>query len=220
MSVRVLVACVFVVLTSSLLPAQADVIWLQREDVGVRFTLTWKGFDGKQRTDTDTETATLRSGESDSVGVAVQAIPSEGDNTVASYGASYRRFPGFIEANVAGAIVEGQPESELVQKHELGFVLTFKVEGQGVQLFLSQFRGSGAIGAVDFVLYSHTQQHTLAAVTNNQEATDFGSFILVDGGKYTLAVRLSSTGLESLEYGFNAFFESPAEGEVPIQPAP
>ena len=98
----------------------------------------------------------------------------------------------------------------MVHKSELGYLVTFTAEGQGVRLLLKYY-SAGAPGTVDFVLY--------AQVTNQTEPTDWAAWELIDGEKSTLAVRLSSNGGQSIEHGFAASFET-SEGGVPIQPAP
>lgn len=216
MILRALLA-VLVVLVPSVLPAQAETIWLKREDVAGKAELRWKGLDGVRRSSTDSRAASLQTGQSDALAVCVQAIPSEGDNTVASYCSSYRRRASNIEAMVNGAIVEDNYPLVPFYKDELGFVVTFRVEGHGVFLAMHQHR-AGTIGAVDFILYNHTQQQVIAQVVNNRTVADFGQFSLLDGEVYSLAVRLSSSGSTGFEYGFEADFNSTSGTSPQIQP--
>ena len=219
MNLRNVIAFVVLALASSAVPARADVIWLQREDVAAALSIQWTGQDGVRRSDRDSQFATLASGDSDFLQVCARTSPSATDNTEASFCSAYSRWGSSVEANVNGAIVEGEVENEIVHRNQLGFLLKFEVEGSDMRLGFRQHQ-SGGMGAVDLILFNHTQNRVEEQVINNQTPGRFESVALLDGNQYSLIVRLSSKSPQGIEYGFEATFESESGCAVEVLPEP
>ena len=211
MSARSLIVCAAFVLVSSSVSASAQVILLQREDVGAEMSLQWKGQDGKRRSDREARSASLADGNSDFLEVCAQTTPSPVDNTEASYCSFYRRSGGTFEMAANGAIVEDGPQTNLIHKNQHGFWATFRVEGTGIRLGFSQHQ-HGGMGSVDFVLFDHTTNQIIALVIDNQTRGHLGDFDVLDGHKYSLIMRLSSKSGYGVEYGIDAYFHAEDAG--------
>jgi hypothetical protein len=208
MSARSLIVCAAFAVTSSAVSASAQVIVLQREDVAAEMSLQWKGQDGKRRSDREAKSASLADGNSEFLEVCARTTPSPIDNTEASYCSFYRRAGGTFEMAANGAIVEDGPQTNLIHKNQHGFWAKFEVEGTGIRLGFRQYQ-NGGMGGVDLVLFDHTTNQTVAQVIDNKTVGHIGSFDLLDGHKYSLVMRLSSKSGYGIEYGIEAYFDSP-----------
>jgi len=210
------VLCALVAVVSLEGAADAQTIWLQREDAGARVQLKWKGFDGKWRSASDAVSRTLASGTTGVLEACARAIPSEGDNTIASFCAAFQHHENGIELGSSGDVVEDNFGMPFSSKTEVGALMTFTVEGRGVQVSMGFF--SNGRSKVDYVLYDHNLRQEVTSVTNQSEPTE-STWDLRDGGKYTLAVKLSASDVYGIENGFYAQFAT-SDAAVPIQIVP
>ncbi|HEX6975109.1 MAG TPA: hypothetical protein VF147_11955 [Vicinamibacterales bacterium] len=104
MHVRNIVAFAAFALLAPAVPAHADVVWLLKEQAGVRVTLEWTDPNLIRQRVTDSRTATLEEGGSDWLHAEAAIVPaSPDDKSSASYGIDYIRQGASVDALVNGA---------------------------------------------------------------------------------------------------------------------
>jgi hypothetical protein len=219
MRIRTVIAFAALATLASAVPAHADVVWLLKEQAGVRATVEWTDPNGIRQKATDARTATLADGSFQLLQAEVAILPASADDrSSASYGVAYWRYGTTIEASANGAVVDEWDSQKIRIQHreEVGYRIDFKVDGPSVRIRLRQF-SVGQNGSASYVLYNRTKDQIVSTVTNHQTDGDFGIYALNDGDVYVLVGHIQSKGSQGVEYALSASFDA---SEVPVQLIP